>query len=37
MTRRAFPFALSGEAQLLVEERDLEPAAKTLAGKTDQT
>ena len=33
----AFPFALSGGAQLLVEERDLGPAAKVLAGKTDQT
>jgi hypothetical protein len=33
----AFPFALSGGAQLLVEDRDLEAAAKVLAGKTDQT
>jgi hypothetical protein len=33
----AFPFAFSGGAQLLVEQRDLEPAAKALAGKTDQT
>ena len=33
----AFPFALSGGAQLLVEESDLEAAAKVLAGKTDQT
>jgi Putative prokaryotic signal transducing protein len=33
----AFPFALSGGARVLVEERDLEAAAKVLAGKTDQT
>jgi hypothetical protein len=33
----AFPFTLSGGAQVLVEERDLETATKVLAGKTDQT
>jgi putative signal transducing protein len=33
----AFPFSLSGGAQVLVEENDLEAAAKILAGKTDQT
>jgi hypothetical protein len=33
----AFPFSLSGGAQLLVEETHLEAAAKTLAEKTDQT
>ena len=33
----AFPFALSGGAQLLVEESDVEAAGKVLAGKTDQT
>jgi hypothetical protein len=33
----AFPFSLSGGAQVLVEARDLEAAAKVLAGKTDQT
>ncbi len=33
----AFPFALSGGARLLVEEHYMEPAAKALAGKTDQT
>jgi type III secretory pathway lipoprotein EscJ len=33
----AFPFALSGGAQVLVEESDLEAAVKVLAGKTDQT
>jgi hypothetical protein len=32
-----FPLALSGGAEVLVEERDLEAAAKVLAGKTDQT
>ena len=33
----AFAFAFSGGAQLLVEEPDLDAAAKLLAGKTDQT
>jgi Putative prokaryotic signal transducing protein len=33
----AFPFSLSGGARVLVEESDLEAAAKLLAGKTDQT
>jgi len=33
----AFPFALSGGAQVLVDESDLEVAVKVLAGKTDQT
>jgi hypothetical protein len=33
----AFPFTFSGGAQVLVDERDLEAAAKVLAGKTDQT
>jgi len=33
----AFPFAFSGGAQLLVEESELEAAAKVLAGTTDQT
>ena len=33
----AFPFALSGGAQVLVEESELGAAAKVLAGKTDQT
>jgi hypothetical protein len=33
----AFPFALSGGAQVLVEESELDAAAKVLAGKTDQT
>ena len=33
----AFPFALSGGARVLVEESDLEAAAKVLVGKTDQT
>ena len=33
----AFPFALSGGAQVLVEESDLEAAVEVLAGKTDQT
>lgn len=32
-----FPFSLSGGAQVLVEESDLQAAAKILAGKTDQT
>lgn len=33
----AFPFSLAGGAQVLVEDTDLEAAAKILAGKTDQT
>ncbi len=33
----SFPFALSGGAHVLVEESDLEAAAKVLAGKSDQT
>jgi len=33
----AFPFSLSGGAQVLVEENDLEAALEVLAGKTSQT
>ena len=33
----AFPFALSGGAQLLVEEPDLDAARKLLGGKTEPT
>jgi hypothetical protein len=33
----AFPFALAGGAELLVDESDLEAASEVLAGKTDET
>jgi Putative prokaryotic signal transducing protein len=33
----AFAFAFSGGAQLLVQEPDLDAAAKLLGGKTDPT
>jgi len=33
----AFPFTLSGGAQVLVDERDAEAAAELLAGETEET
>jgi hypothetical protein len=33
----AFPFALSGGAEVLVDENDLEAASEILAGRTDET
>jgi hypothetical protein len=33
----AFPFALSGGAEVVVDESDLEEASKVLAGKTNET
>jgi hypothetical protein len=32
----AYPFVLSGGAQLLVDEDDLEAASEVLAGETDE-